>query len=124
MRVGRLPAKMNDVTRTSGLLCGCLLLLAGCAQSRAGSETVDPDLLPLVSEATPAPTVFEPDEYIGPPEAPGLDLIGEDPPARQGPTQHVQLTEDPSGADTVVAQPKRDKMPSMMGGLLWGPRKH
>lgn len=96
--------------------------LAGCAGSR-GSKTVDPDLQPLVSEQPPEPqAMLEPDEHIGPPDAPGLHLIGEDPPSKQGPTQHVKMDADPAGSDSVVAPPKREKMPSLMGDILWGPR--
>lgn len=86
------------------------------------SESVDPDLQPLVTESSEPQAMLEPDEHIGPPDAPGVDLIGEDPPARQGPTQHVKMEADPAGSDSVVAPPKRDKMPSLMDDILWGPR--
>lgn len=112
---------MTIMSRRSGRVWAFATLLAGCAGSRA-SESVDPDLVPLVSESAPPQAMLEPDEHIGPPDAPGADLIGEDPPARQGPTQHVTLDEEPAGNDKVVAPPKREKMPSLMGGLLWGPR--
>jgi hypothetical protein len=97
-------------------------LLAGCAGSRA-SESVDPDLQAMQAEpATSVPEELPPDERIGPPDAPGVELAGEDPPSKVGPTQHVVLDDEPAGSDKVVAPPKRTKMPSMMSDLLWGPR--
>src|SRR5687768_13713802 len=104
---------MNRMRRQSRWVGAFVLALAGCAGSR-GSDSVDPDLQPLVTESSEPQAMLEPDEHIGPPDAPGLDLIGEDPPARQGPTRHVKMEADPAGSDSVVAPPKREKMPSLM----------
>lgn len=113
---------MNDVTRAIGSSWCLVVVLAGCAGIRDRAEPVDPDLQPLVSEVSPAEVETPPDEVIGPPDAPGADLVGEDPPANPGPTRHVSLDDEPAGNDKVVAQPKREKLPSLMGDILWGPR--
>lgn len=111
--------------RASAAAVACVVLLAGCAGIRGEGDAVDPDLVPLTTEAPPDPIpALPPDEVIGPPDAPGADLIGEDAPANAGPTRHVAIDESPAGSDAVVAQPRREKMPSMMGDLLWGPRNH
>jgi len=112
---------MNAMRRQSRWVASFVLGLAGCAGSR-GARSIDPDLQPLVSDSAPPQATLEPDEYIGPPDAPGADLIGADPPARQGPTQRVSMEADPAGSDHVVAPPKRQKMPSLMDDILWGPR--
>lgn len=113
---------MKDMSRSVVAFVVTAGLLAGCANIR-GSESVDPDLQAMQGER-PATEREElpPDEQIGPPDTPGIELAGEDPPSKIGPTQHVVLDDEPAGNDKVVAQPKRDKLPSMMGDLLWGPR--
>lgn len=114
---------MRDVRRLLGVCVGFGLALAGCSGIRGDAASVDPDLQPLVSEAAPPQqATLEPDEVIGPPDAPGADLVGADVPAQQGPTQHVSMEADPAGSDQVTAPPKREKMPSLMSDLLWGPR--
>ena len=70
-------------------LCG---VLSACAGRNA--ELEDPDLAPppeaaLVREEP----IFEPDEVIGKPDAPGLELIGEDD-RPKGPTQHVEIEDE------------------------------
>ncbi len=111
--------------RACAAIGACAVLLAGCAGIRGDDAAVDPDLVPLTADAAPEPIgALPPDEVIGPPDAPGADLIGEDAPAQAGPTRHVAIEQSPAGSDTVVAQPRREKMPSMMGDLLWGPRNH
>jgi hypothetical protein len=113
---------MRDVRRLLGVCVAFGAVLAGCSGIRGDAASVDPDLQPLVSEAAPQQAILEPDEVIGPPDAPGADLVGADAPAQQGPTQHVSMEADPAGSDQITAPPKREKMPSLMSDLLWGPR--
>ncbi|MBC8073819.1 MAG: hypothetical protein IAG13_36205, partial [Deltaproteobacteria bacterium] len=66
--------------------------LAGCGHSRgAGREEIDPDLLPLEPAQREQVAVIEPDERIGPPDAPGAELVGAPPLQPKGPTQHVEM---------------------------------
>lgn len=113
---------MKDMSRSVVAFLVTAGLLAGCGGLR-GSDSVDPDLQAMQGDAPAAMREeLPPDERIGPPDTPGIELAGEDPPSKMGPTQHVVLDDEPAGNDTVVAPPRRTKLPSMMGDLLWGPR--
>jgi hypothetical protein len=105
---------------TSAVLFLCAGVLA-CAGRSADIE--DPDLAPppeaaLVQEEP----VFEPDEVIGKPDAPGVELIGEDD-TPKAPTQEVEIEDEGSPEDQVVAQPKRKKSGSFMSGIGMSPNK-
>ncbi len=100
------------------LLPWALLLATACHR---GPPPVDPDLVPVAT--IPAEPMVEPDEQIGPPDAPGVDLIGKDPPSATGKTEHIAIEDEPTQSATVTASPRRDKLPSMLPGILGGPNK-
>ena len=94
-----------------------------CACAGRNADVEDPDLAPppeaaLVQEEP----VFEPNEMIGKPDAPGYELIGEDD-TPKGPTQTVEIEDEGSPEDQVVAQPKRKKSGSFMSGVKMNPNK-
>lgn len=95
-----------------------LVLLLACRRDEA---SVDPDLVPVVS-SRPKPVTIEPDERIGPPDAPGLDLVGK-PTGPSGKTEHVTIEDEPSESATVTAPPRRERLPSLLPGVLTGPNK-
>lgn len=99
----------------------CLAALAGCGQIRARQAAVDPDLQPMVSSAEPQPPVFEPDEVIAAPDAPGAELVGKHVPSHVGPTQQVTLDDEPATGTTINAQPQRTKSGSFMPGIVLAP---
>ena len=99
------------------------LALGFCACAGKNADIEDPDLAPppeaaLVQEEP----VLEPDEVIGKPDAPGVELIGEDD-TPKGPTREVEIEDEGSPEDQVVAQPKRKKPGSFLGGVNMNPNK-
>ena len=103
------------------LVTSSLTLLAGCGGIRGRGETVDPDLQPMVATTPPPPPTFEPDEVIDAPDVAGVELVGRHGPRPRGPTQHVDLGEEPTSAGSVTAAPRRDPMPSFMTDIVLAP---
>jgi hypothetical protein len=101
---------------TTAVLAGAL---AGCAHSRG--DEIDPDLQPLQPVAQEQAPVIEPDEEIGTPDAPGVELIGEKAPEPKGPTQHVVMEGEDAAAPALTGQPKRPKRGSFMTGIKMAP---
>jgi hypothetical protein len=102
---------------TTTVLAGAL---AGCAHSR-GADEIDPDLQPLQPMAQEQAPTFEPDEEIGTPDAPGVELIGEKAPDPKGPTQHVVMEGEDASSPVITSQPKRPKRGSFMSGIKMAP---
>ena len=111
---------MRPVPRLAALFA---FALSGLACAGRSEPVEDPDLAPYQLAVEEEPPVFEPDEVIGEPDAPGADLIGEKHHGPQGPTQHVEIEDEGSPEDQVVAQPKREKPGSFMGGIGLNPNK-
>jgi predicted small secreted protein len=104
------------------LACG--VALAACGHSRgAGGEDIDPDLQPLEPAQREPVAIIEPDERIGPPDAPGAELVGAPPVQAKGPTQHVEMEGEAATAPAVAAQPARRKSGSFMTGIRYAPNK-
>ncbi|MFO0631639.1 MAG: hypothetical protein U0168_02175 [Nannocystaceae bacterium] len=74
-----------------------------------------------MSTAAPEAPVFEPDEVIAAPDAPGAELVGKRAPSRVGPTQHVALDDEPATGTMINAQPQRTKSGSFMPGIVLAP---
>ena len=82
----------------------------------------DPDLQPYQTAAVQEEPVIEPDEVIETPNV-GLELIGKDDETPKGPTQRVEIEDEGSPHDQVVAPPKRTKSGSFMSGVGMYPNK-
>jgi hypothetical protein len=111
------------MARMARIVAPVVLALVGLACAGTSADIEDPDLAPppeaaLVQEEP----VFEPDEVIPKPDAPGFELIGEDD-TPKGPTQKVEIEDEGSPEDQVVAQPKRKKSGSFMSGVKMNPNK-
>ena len=96
------------------------LALAGLACAGRNAEVIDPDLQPLEASAPREEPVFEPDEVI---ETPSVGVIGDEIETTNGPTQKVEIEDEGSPDDQVVAQPKRTKSGSFMSGIGMNPNK-
>lgn len=110
---------MPAMSRRPTTALGLVLALGGACAGR-NAEVVDPDLQPLEASAPQEEPVFEPDEVI---ETPDVGVIGDEDDTAKGPTQKVEIEDEGSPDDQVVAQPKRTKSGSFMSGIGMNPNK-
>lgn len=104
------------------LLAVLAFALSGLACAGRAEPIEDPDLAPYQAAVDDEPPPLEPDEVIETPQV-GQDLIGKEDDTAKGPTQHVEIEDEASPEDQVVAQPKRDKPGSFMSGIGMNPNK-